>query len=60
MVLAEVDLDLAVLALRDRRVQLCLFEHLASSGGALRHKGTTSRRDWQVCALRPVKTRNIA
>src|SRR5689334_13250514 len=29
MVLAEVDLDLAVLVLRDRRVQLGLFEHLA-------------------------------
>jgi hypothetical protein len=22
-----------------------------SSGGALRHKGSTSGRDWQLCAL---------
>jgi hypothetical protein len=60
MVLAEVNLDLAVRALRDRRVQLGLFEHVASVDGALRHKGTTSRRDWQVCALRPGRTPNIA
>jgi hypothetical protein len=47
-----VDLDLAVLALRDRRVQLGFLEHRsAPSGGALRHKGTTRGDDWQVCAL---------